>query len=66
MLPWHLPFGRENGVDTAAQICRAAMRLIARRGFDATSLQAIADEVGITKQTLLYYYSSKDKLRRAI
>src|SRR5688572_12756814 len=53
-------------MDTAAQICRAAMRLIARHGFDGTSLQDIADEVGITKQTLLYYYPSKDKLRRVV
>ena len=53
-------------MDTAAQIRDAAMRLFARDGFDGTPLQAIADDVGITKQTLLYYYPSKEELRRAV
>jgi TetR/AcrR family transcriptional regulator len=53
-------------MDTSAQICDAAMRLFARDGFDGTPLQAISDEVGITKQTLLYYYPSKEELRRAV
>jgi TetR/AcrR family transcriptional regulator len=53
-------------MDTSAQIRDAAMRLFARVGFDGTPLQAIADEVGITKQTLLYYYPSKEELRRAV
>ena len=53
-------------MDTSAQIRDAAMRLFARDGFDGTPLQAIADEVGITKQTLLYYYPSKEELRRAV
>ena len=53
-------------MDTSAQIRDAAMRLFARHGFDGTALQAISDEVGITKQTLLYYYPSKEELRRAV
>jgi TetR/AcrR family transcriptional regulator len=53
-------------MDTSAQIRDAAMRLFARDGFDGTPLQAIADDVGITKQTLLYYYPSKEELRRAV
>jgi AcrR family transcriptional regulator len=53
-------------MDTSAQIRDAAMCLFARDGFDGTPLQAIADEVGITKQTLLYYYPSKEELRRAV
>jgi AcrR family transcriptional regulator len=52
-------------MDTSAQIRDAAMRLFARDGFDGTPIQAIADDVGITKQTLLYYYPSKEELRRA-
>lgn len=53
-------------MDTSAQIRDAAMRFFARNGFDGTPLQVIADDVGITKQTLLYYYPSKEELRRAV
>jgi TetR/AcrR family transcriptional regulator len=53
-------------MDTSVQIREAAMRFFARDGFDGTPLQAIADDVGVTKQTLLYYYPSKDDLRRAV
>jgi TetR/AcrR family transcriptional regulator len=53
-------------MDTSEQIREAAMRFFARDGFDGTPLQTIADHVGVTKQTLLYYYPSKDDLRRAV
>src|SRR4051794_19232041 len=53
-------------MDNLAHIRDVATRLFARDGFDGTSLQVIADQVGITKPTLLYYYPSKDALRRAV
>src|SRR5258708_9698366 len=53
-------------MDTSVQIREAAMRFFALDGFDGTPLQAIADDVGVTKQTLLYYYPSKEDLRRAV
>jgi AcrR family transcriptional regulator len=43
----------------------AAVRLFSRHGFDGTSVQAIADEVGTSKQALLYHFSSKEGLRAA-
>ena len=43
-----------------------ATRLFANQGFDGTSLQAIADQVGVAKQTLLYHYPSKDSLRQKV
>jgi TetR/AcrR family transcriptional regulator len=53
-------------VDNAALIRAAASKLFATHGYEGVSLQAIADAVGITKQTLLYHYPSKDALRRAV
>jgi AcrR family transcriptional regulator len=44
----------------------AATRLFAARGFDATSVQDIADEVGLSKQAVLHHFASKDALRRAV
>jgi AcrR family transcriptional regulator len=49
-----------------AQALAAATRLFAARGFDATSLQAIADEIGVTKQAILHHFPSKDRLRDAV
>jgi AcrR family transcriptional regulator len=53
-------------VDNAEQIRAAATRLFALHGYEGASLQSIADSVGVTKQTLLYHYPSKDALRRAV
>jgi TetR/AcrR family transcriptional regulator len=53
-------------VDNSAQICVAATKLFALRGYEGVSLQAIADAVGVAKQTLLYHYPSKESLRRAV
>jgi AcrR family transcriptional regulator len=53
-------------VDSAEQIRAAATELFASVGYEGASLQAIAERVGVTKQTLLYHYPSKDALRRAV
>jgi TetR/AcrR family transcriptional regulator len=53
-------------VDNPAQIRAAATKLFASHGYEGVSLQAIADSVGVAKQTLLYHYPSKDLLRRAV
>jgi AcrR family transcriptional regulator len=53
-------------MDNAEQIRLAATRMFAMHGFDGASLQAISDQVGVTKQTLLYHYPSKDALRQAV
>ena len=53
-------------MDNSAQIRVAATKLFATRGYEGVSLQAIADAVGVAKQTLLYHYPSKELLRRAV
>ncbi|GAA1364515.1 TetR/AcrR family transcriptional regulator [Catellatospora chokoriensis] len=44
------------------QLLAAALRLFLRDGIRATSLQAIADESGVTKAGLYYHYKAKDEI----
>ena len=48
------------------QVIEAASRLFAARGFDATPLQDIADEVGVTKQAVLHHFPSKEHVRKGV
>jgi len=52
--------------DTRPRILEAATDLFGVRGVDAVSLDVIASEVGVTKQTLLYWFPSKDDLVQAV
>jgi len=59
--------GPANGSsDARSQVLAAATRLFAARGFDGTPLQAIADELGVTKAAVLHHFPSKEALRAAV
>lgn len=51
---------------TRERILAAATDLFGVRGVEAVSLDAIAAEVGVRKQTLLYWFPSKDELLAAV
>ncbi len=53
--------GRPEATSHAA-IEQAAFRLFAERGFEATTLDAIADEAGVGRRTLFRYYPSKNDI----
>jgi AcrR family transcriptional regulator len=45
-----------------AQIVEVATLLLTERGYHETSMESIADAVGIRKASLYYYFESKDQL----
>ena len=51
---------------TRQRILDAATDLFGARGVEAVSLDVIATEVGVAKQTLLYWFPSKDDLVQAV
>lgn len=53
---------RTPNTNTEAQIKDAAMRVFIREGFDGARMQHIADEAGISKAMLHYYFKSKENL----
>lgn len=48
--------------DTRDRIREVALELFVRKGFSHTTLQDIADELGLTRAALYYHYRSKDHL----
>ena len=51
---------------TLGRILDAALRAFGTRGYEATSLDALASELGIRKQSILYHFPSKDLLLEAV
>jgi AcrR family transcriptional regulator len=57
---------RAEHADVRTRILEEATRLIAARGFDGTTVQDIADAVGVTKPAVLHHFPSKEHVREAV
>lgn len=53
-------------LDTEQKILEAAKKVFHRKGFEGARMQEIADEAGINKALLHYYFRSKEKLFEAV
>jgi TetR/AcrR family transcriptional regulator len=56
---------RLGGEERRRQLLAEAVRLFGSAGYEGTSLEAVADAAGVRKQTLLYYFPTKDALFEA-
>jgi len=52
--------------NTELTILNAAKKVFHRKGFDGARMQEIADEAGLNKALLHYYFRSKEKLFQAV
>jgi AcrR family transcriptional regulator len=57
---------RAPDVPTRVRILHVALDLFGTRGVDSVSLDEIARDVGVRKQTVLYWFPSKDELIDAV
>src|SRR5215204_964901 len=48
------------------EVLDAALKLFLESGYDGTSMQAVADEAGVTKPVVYACFDSKDELFRAL
>jgi AcrR family transcriptional regulator len=66
-MPYREPMNaRVRSEERRAEIVRAALEVIAERGYRAASLAAVAERVGLTQQGLLHYFPTKDALLVAV
>ncbi|EKX63347.1 transcriptional regulator, TetR family [Streptomyces ipomoeae 91-03] len=57
---------RPRSEDRRAEIVRAALEVIAERGYRGASLAAVAERVGLTQQGLLHHFPTKEALLVAV
>ncbi len=53
---------RSNGQETRERILETARQLFTEQGYDKTSLREIAEQLGITKAALYYYFERKEDI----
>ena len=56
---------RAGGAATKARLIDQAVRHFGKRGYEGTSLDQVASAAGVRKQTLLYYFPTKEALLEA-
>ncbi|TMK86052.1 MAG: TetR/AcrR family transcriptional regulator [Actinobacteria bacterium] len=56
---------RRGGEATRRRLLEEAIRLFGKNGYQGTSLESVAGAAGVRKQTLLYYFPSKESLLEA-
>lgn len=54
------------GEDTRSRLLTTALALFSRHGVEATSLQMLADELGVTKAAVYYHFRTKDEITEAV
>jgi AcrR family transcriptional regulator len=52
--------------DTRARLLDTALKLFSEHGVEGTSLQMIADELGVTKAAVYYHFKTKDEITEAV
>jgi AcrR family transcriptional regulator len=52
--------------DTRQQILDVAADLFIEKGYDATSLREISEQIGVTKAALYYHFANKQDILRAL
>lgn len=57
---------RTRSEERRAEIVRAALEVIAERGYRGASLAAVAERVGLTQQGLLHHFPTKEALLVAV
>lgn len=52
--------------DTRTRLLETALELFAKHGVEGTSLQMIADALGVTKAAVYYHFRTKDEITEAV
>jgi AcrR family transcriptional regulator len=52
--------------DTRSRLLALALKLFAEQGYEKTSLREIAEQLGVTKAALYYYFRSKEDIVRSL
>jgi TetR/AcrR family transcriptional regulator len=62
------PPGRRNQhrEEVEGAILREAVRLFAERGFEGTAIAEVAERAGLSKQNLMYYFTTKQALYKRV
>jgi AcrR family transcriptional regulator len=61
-----MPQHGDRGATTRTQLIEVATRLFAARGYEATSIEAVLDEAGVSRGALYHHFASKEALFEAV